>query len=159
MNCKSRDLELGTDGRRAVQRMVARRECARVAVAWQGYKSTMGVDQELLNIEAGFWLAAGDRDRYAERLAADAVHVFPGFGVVSRDDVLAGVAGADAWSSFAIEDPAVLVLSHDSAAIVYRAHAQREDQPSYDAAITSLYRRRDGTWELVVHQQTPLPGD
>jgi hypothetical protein len=76
-----------------------------------------------------------------------------------RDDVLAGVAGADVWSSFAIENPAVLALSDDSAAVVYRAHAQRQDQPPYEAAITSVYRRRDGTWELVVHQQTPLPGD
>jgi hypothetical protein len=119
----------------------------------------MEVRQQLLKIEEGFWRAAGDGDRYAEHLAADAVHVFPGWGIASRDAVLAGVSGADAWSSFAIEDPAVLILSDDTAALVYRAHAQRRDQPPYEAAITSVYRRRDGTWELVVHQQTPLYGD
>jgi len=53
----------------------------------------------------------------------------------------------------------VLALSDDTAALVYRAHAKRQDQPPYEAAITSVYRRRSGSWELVVHQQTPLDGD
>jgi hypothetical protein len=44
----------------------------------------MNVRQELLKIEEGFWRAAGDCDRYAEHLAADAVHVFPGWGVAAR---------------------------------------------------------------------------
>jgi Domain of unknown function (DUF4440) len=125
----------------------------------RGTKSAMKVREELLKIEEGFWHAAGDSDRYAEHLAADAVHVFPGWGVVSRDAVLAGVAGADAWSSFAIEDPAVLMLSDNTAALVYRTHARRQDQPPYEAAITSVYRRHNATWELVVHQQTPLTRD
>jgi hypothetical protein len=119
----------------------------------------MGSRQELLKIEEGFWRAAGDSDRYAEHLAADAVHVFPGWGVASREAVLAGVAKADPWTSFAIEEPEVLFLSDASAAVVYRAHAQRQGQPPYEAAITSVYRRCPGSWELVVHQQTPLPGN
>jgi hypothetical protein len=86
------------------------------------------------------------------------VHVFPGWGVASQEAVLAVVAEADPRKSFAIEGPEVLLLSDDGAAVVYRAQAQRQDEPPYEAAITSVYRRHDGTWELVVHQQTPLPG-
>jgi hypothetical protein len=119
----------------------------------------MDVRRELLAIEEGFWDAAGDREQYARNLAADAVHVFPGWGIATRDAVLTGVAEADPWSTFSVEDPKVLVLSHDTAAVVYRARAQRSDEPPYSAAISSVYRRRNGSWELVLHQQTLLSGD
>ncbi len=116
----------------------------------------MDVRRELIEVEEQFWRAAGDRDRYAEHLAADAIHVFPGWGVASREAVLRGVAEADRWKTFTIEDREVLMLGDDSAALVYRTCAERETGPAYEAAITSVYRRRDGSWELAVHQQTPL---
>lgn len=43
-------------------------------------------------------------------------------------------------------------------ALVYRTRARRENEPLYEAAITSVYRRRNGSWELAVHQQTPVSG-
>jgi hypothetical protein len=119
----------------------------------------MEIRSELLGIEEEFWQSAGDRDRYEANLAADAIHVFPGWGVAARESVLEGVAQADSWESFTIGDPDVVELSNDTAALVYRARAQRADEPPYDAAITSVYRRRNGHWELVLHQQTLLSGD
>jgi Domain of unknown function (DUF4440) len=111
---------------------------------------------ELLAIEETFWRAAGDRQRYGEHLAADAIHVFPGVGLLDRESILDGVEHAQPWRVFRIEDPRFIELD-GGAALIYRAHAQRAGGPTYAAAITSVYRRRDQSWELVVHQQTPLP--
>ena len=119
----------------------------------------MEASDELLAIEEDFWRAAGDRDRYSTHLAADAIHVFPGWGVADRDAVLAGVADAGPWRRFTIEHPRVVRLGDEVAALVYTADAERADQTPYKAAISSVYRRRGGTWELVLHQQTPLPAN
>jgi hypothetical protein len=116
----------------------------------------MSVRRELLEAEGEFWRAAGDRERYATNLAADAIHVFPGWGVAKREAVLSGVAEAEPWTTFSIEDPELLILSDESAALVYRARAQRGNEPPYEAAITSVYRRCDGSWKLALHQQTWL---
>jgi hypothetical protein len=111
---------------------------------------------QLLQLEEEFWQAAGDRRRYERNLAADAIHVFPGWGVANREAVLAGVAEADPWQGVEIDAPQVISLDGGAAALVYTASAQRSGQPPYEAAITSVYRCRGMTWELVVHQQTPL---
>jgi hypothetical protein len=70
--------------------------------------------------------------------------------------VLAGVADASPWRRSTIEHPRVVRLGDDAAALVYSAHAVRPGHTPYEAAISSVYRGRDGTWELVLHQQTPL---
>jgi hypothetical protein len=111
----------------------------------------------LLTIEKELWQAAGDPDRYGAHLAADAIHVFPGWGVAEREAILTGVADADPWEHFELEDVRMVVLDDDATALIYRASAQRAGQSSYQAAITSVYRRHNGAWELVLHQQTPLP--
>ena len=106
-------------------------------------------------LEEGFWRSAGDREGYARHLAVDAVHVFPGWGIVGRDQALTGVAAATPWEAFTIEEPHVVTLGDGAAALVYTAHAYRGGD-AYRAAITSVYERRDGRWQLVLHQQTPL---
>jgi uncharacterized protein DUF4440 len=114
------------------------------------------MDRELLELEEEFWRAAGSRERYEANVAPDAVHVFPGWGVTELDRVLMAVEEVEPWETFAIEDPRVVVLSDDSAALVYTARGQRAGREPYVAAMMSVYRRRDGSWELVLHQQTPL---
>ncbi len=116
----------------------------------------MSLKTELLELEDAFWRAAGDRERYAANLAPDAIHILPGWGVAGRDPVLDAVAGAEPWRTFAIDAPDVVSLGADAAALVYTARAQRAGSPVYAAAVTSVYRRRDGEWQLVLHQQTPL---
>jgi ketosteroid isomerase-like protein len=111
--------------------------------------------RELVALEELFWRAAGDRDAYASHLAGDALHVFPGWGVAERGAVLDGVAAAAPWTSFSIDEPRLVPLGDDAAALVYTARARRAGD-EYRAAVTSVYRRHDGGWRLVVHQQTPL---
>jgi hypothetical protein len=117
----------------------------------------MELARTLLALEEDFWRASGDRDRYEANLAADAVHVFPGWGIADPDRVLSAVEAVEPWETFEIEDAKVVRLGDDAAAIVYHARARRAGQPEYVAAIISVYRRRDDAWELVLHQQTPLP--
>ena len=117
----------------------------------------MTLEATLAQLEDEFWNAAGDRDRYAAALADDAVHVFPGWGIAQRNAVLDGVAAADPWERVEIDDPQVVPLGDDAAALIYEARAQRGDGSPYVAAITSVYRRAGNGWMLVVHQQTPLP--
>ena len=111
---------------------------------------------ELLELEEGFWRASGDRQRYEANLADDAVHVFPGWGIAEREPVLDEVVRAEPWERFEIDDPRIVELSDDVAALVYTASAQRAGQDEYRAAMMSVYRRKDDGWELVLHQQTPL---
>ena len=78
---------------------------------------------ELLALEEAVWRAAGDRNLYSDQLSDDAVHVFPGWGVAGRDAVLSGVASAAPWERFEVEDPRVLGLGEDTAALVYTCRA------------------------------------
>jgi ketosteroid isomerase-like protein len=111
--------------------------------------------RELVALEEDLWRAAGDAAAYASHLAGDAVHVFPGWGLAERDAVLDGVAAAAPWTSFSIEEPRILPLGDEAAALVYTARASREGT-EYRAGVTSVYRRDADGWRLVVHQQTPL---
>lgn len=117
----------------------------------------MVTTDELVALEEIFWQAAGgDRDLYDANLAPDAVHVFPGWGVTDRQRVLQAVENSRPWESFTIDDPQVVGLGDDAAVLVYTTKANRPGEPPYAAAITSVYRQRDGDWQLVLHQQTPL---
>jgi hypothetical protein len=111
----------------------------------------------LLALEEAFWRAAGSRDSYAAHLAADAVHVFPGWGVAEDNErVLRAVESVEPWERFSIDDVRFLHLGEGAAALVYTAHARRAGQDDYIAGMTSVYRRADEGWELVIHQQTPI---
>jgi hypothetical protein len=116
----------------------------------------LALKSDLVELERRFWRSAGDATAYAEWLAPDAVHVFPGWGVVDRTAALEGVDGAGPWEAFRIDDPRVVQLGVDTAALVYVAEARRPSEGTYRAAIASVYRRTSGGWQLVLHQQTPL---
>jgi ketosteroid isomerase-like protein len=112
---------------------------------------------DLIALEKGFWGAAGSRDSYDAHLAVDAVHVFPGWGATDDNErVLQAVETVEPWETFSIEDLRLVELGDQAAALVYTARARRTGQDEYVAAMTSVYRRADDGWELVIHQQTPL---
>jgi hypothetical protein len=114
-------------------------------------------ESPLLQLERHFWRSAGESALYGQHLAADALHVFPGWGIVEREAVLAGVSEAEPWESFHIEDVRVVDLGDSAAALVYEARARRPGKDTYRAAVTSVYRRDERGWSLVLHQQTALP--
>jgi hypothetical protein len=116
----------------------------------------MSLEEDLLALEERFWRAAGDGGFYREHFADDGLLVLPGgVGVLPKEVAITAVDAAGPWTSFAIEDVRFVRLGDDSAALVYRAQAARGDQP-YAALITSVYARRDGAWQLALHQQTAI---
>jgi hypothetical protein len=115
-----------------------------------------GLREELIALEREFWEAAGHPEFYEENLADDGVMAFS-IGVMGKDAVVESMVGASEWASFTIDDPRVVELGEDAAALVYTTEAYGlGDSDPYRAALTSVYVRRAGRWSLAVHQQTPL---
>lgn len=115
--------------------------------------------RELIELEEQGWRAlstAGDAGRkfYESVLREDAVMLFPGgMRIEGRAQILEAL-GSQPWQSFRIESPQVLSLSSSAASLIYKVTAQREGSAPYVALISSTYAR-SGTWQLVLHQQTP----
>jgi hypothetical protein len=50
----------------------------------------------------------------------------------------------------------VLALGEDAAALIYKVTAQRAGSESYTALVSSTYVRHGQTWQMALHQQTPV---
>ena len=97
---------------------------------------------------------------YAGVMTADAVMVLANGQVMSRNEVVAALSEAPSWSSYAIDDPRVVPIGADSAALVYIGTGRRDgDDPPFVGAMTSVYVRVLDTWKLALYQQTPVATD
>jgi ketosteroid isomerase-like protein len=113
----------------------------------------------LLELEEQGWQALSSPDPVPfceEWLADDALMIVPGM-VVDRATFLQAVAHEEPWASHRIEEPRTIELTDNSAALVYRVTARRDGQPEYAGLLTSVYAERGDGWQLVLHQQTPMP--
>ena len=109
-----------------------------------------------IDIERAFWSSSGDQEFYRTHVADEGLFVLS-MGVMSKDDVVTAMAVADPWESFEIGDPSWVPISEDVVGLVYEASARRApDDDEYRANILSVYRRQEGNWQLILHQQTPL---
>lgn len=113
---------------------------------------------KLVELEKGFWNAAGsDGSYYEENFAADGVMVLPfEGGTLNKTQTIETVKQAGAWSGFDITQPRLFDISENETFLLYKANGRRADGQEYYALISSLYRRHGSGWELVFHQQTPL---
>jgi hypothetical protein len=113
----------------------------------------------LLDLEERGWQAMSSTsptDFFEEWLADDVLMVVPGM-VIDRDTFLAAVRGEPPWKTHLITEPRVITFTDECAALLYQVTAQRDGQAPYVALMTSVYARRNGSWRLVLHQQTPAP--
>ena len=113
--------------------------------------------EHLVDLERQGWeaLASGRGGAYyREHLTQDALMAFP-FGVMQREDTVAAMESAPPWASYEMQDPHVITLTPDSGIVLYSVVAQRAGQEPYTATISSTFVRRDGSWKLAFHQQTP----
>jgi hypothetical protein len=113
----------------------------------------------LLELEEQGWQALSSPEpvKFCDGwLADDAMMIVPGM-VIDRGTFLEAVAHEQPWESHRIEEPRVVQLTDDSAALVYRVKAQRDGQPEFSGLLTSMYVKRAGRWQLALHQQTPMP--
>ena len=118
----------------------------------------MSAHDILLALEEQGWraLSSGNGgDFYRRYLTDDALMIFPGGSVLSREAVLQVIDSAPPWSWFRIDEARVVPLTDDSAIVAYRATAQREGQAEYSALMSSVYVSREGSWKVAFHQQTP----
>jgi hypothetical protein len=113
------------------------------------------VTDRLLELETGFWNAAGDGTFYREHMASDGLCVLP-VGVLDREATVEAVANSDPWDEVELTDVTTLDLGDDEAALCYRAEARRGNNGDYVALISSVYTRIAGEWKLNLHQQTPI---
>jgi hypothetical protein len=117
------------------------------------------VTDRLLELEERGWQALSSPDplKFCEEwLADDAVIIVPGM-VIDRATFLQAVAHEQPWASHHIEEPLSIRLTNETAALVYGVRARRDGQPEFAGLLTSVYVKRRGRWQLVLHQQTPTP--
>jgi hypothetical protein len=95
-----------------------------------------------------------DQDFYRGYLADDAVAILPA-GVFDKAAVVAALGGSQVpFQSSRIDDTRVVVLGPDAGVVTYRAILA-----SGPVFVTTVYARRNGTWQGVLYQQTPLDAD
>lgn len=116
---------------------------------------------EILDLETRGWRAlSGDPGQgaafYQSVLHDDCVMVFPGGLVIEGKQAILDSMDAPPWESFAMQEPRLLDISAEVKTLAYRATAQREGQPPYQAMISSTYVLDQEGWKLVHHQHTPV---
>lgn len=115
----------------------------------------MSLIDDLLAIERRFWAAGGDPDFYRDHFADGGRCVF-GPGIMDKDMVVAAMEQATPWTEVAIDGEDVTAIDDDAVALVYHAVARRApEDPPYDVNVGSVYVRRDGRWQLFLHQHAP----
>lgn len=115
--------------------------------------------EQLIALEQEGWesLTSGHaREFYDHVLAHEAVMVFP-FGVMERNDAIDGMAESRRWRDYELDDVTVHDLGSGVAVVAYRVHAQRVDEPPFEAMLASTYVRVDDGWQMMLHQQSPTP--
>jgi hypothetical protein len=113
-------------------------------------------EQELLDLKQAALDASArhDADHYRRYLADDAVAATPA-GIADKESVVAAVR-TGGFRSIAVRDTKVVILDQDAGMVTYRA-TYATDSGNRDVFVSTVYRRRNGTWQGVLYQQTPLP--
>jgi hypothetical protein len=109
---------------------------------------------ELWNLEERFWTGGGDSARGLT--AKGAVFVFPyPAGILQGDAMWERMARAPRWRSVLMSDR-VITRQGGTAVLAYRASAEREGAPIYEALCASTYLCDEDAWVLMAHQQSPV---
>lgn len=112
------------------------------------------IEATLLGLKDQALAATRDRDQdfYRGYLADDAIAVLPA-GVFDKAAVVAALGAARVpFQSSKVENTQVIVLNPDAGVVTYRA-----ELASGQVFVTTVYARRNGVWQGVLYQQTPLP--
>ncbi|MGO3189791.1 MAG: DUF4440 domain-containing protein [Microbacterium sp.] len=115
---------------------------------------------DLIEIEHDGWRSLRDGtggEFYGDIMTADGVMILAHGFALTRAEVIASLADAPPWERYEIEDPRVISLSQDVAAVVYKGCGFRLDETPFIALMSSTYVRLKGRWRLAIYQQTPIP--
>lgn len=106
-------------------------------------------------MEERMW--TGGADELAAALDPTCLMVFPApAGILTAKAAVAALDSAPRWRSIVMSERQIGRPADDLIVLAYRAIGARDDAPLYRARCSSTYRRADGDWRLVQHQQTPM---
>jgi hypothetical protein len=113
-------------------------------------------DRRVREFETSLWL--GGEDVYRDRVSPECVMVLPEPPfAMSGEEAIEAVASTPRWSEVELSALRISRPQEGMIVIAYEARAARGEQ-SYRAWCTSTYRRLEHErWEVVQHQQSPLP--
>lgn len=119
----------------------------------------MSLLEEISEIENDGWraLCDGTADTFYSRLMTDdALMVLADGSAMDRHAVAEALSQAPPWRTYHLSDQR-LIDAGDVAVLVYVGTAYRhgDDEP-FVATMSSVYRRVDGSWRLVLYQQTAV---
>ncbi len=121
----------------------------------------MNDSQQFIDLERGFWAAAGDPDggKYYEDNFDDAgilILPFDG-GMLDKASVIPMISESAPWKKYDITNSKVLHIDDNSVELCYEVQASHGDD-KFHAYVGSVYVRREGKhWKMLTHQQTALP--
>jgi hypothetical protein len=88
-------------------------------------------------------------------LDAEAVMVFASpVGILAGADIAHSMEGAPRWTDIRMTERVIGRPMPDVVVLAYRGEGRRGDADPYIAYCSSVWRRDDGNWRLVQHQQT-----
>jgi ketosteroid isomerase-like protein len=127
---------------------------------------TKAVEKQLIELERSYWQALKDNDvAVVARLTADPCIVTgpQGIGDLSRKSMIEMMKNANyTLDAFELDDDMkVRMLDDDVAVIAYQVHEEFtvDGKPvTLDAAESSTWVRRDGSWVCALHTES-LKGD
>jgi hypothetical protein len=123
----------------------------------EGANSMDRVRGELLDIESGFWRAAGNPGYYETMVVDEGIFILPfRGGILDKHQTIRLVEQSPPWTDFSIDEPVLIGIDPRTIALTYAGRGQRNDQDDYHALVTSIYVLRDDGWRLILHQQTPI---
>src|SRR5689334_6299506 len=99
----------------------------------------MGLLEALSSREEEGWKALSEgraAEFYGREMVEEAVMVLPMPSVLDKAEAVAAMSQSPPWASYRLEEPRLVRLGPDSAALIYRATAQREGSRPYRALMT-----------------------
>lgn len=112
-------------------------------------------DDRVWTFEESLWTA--DAEHYRESIDDECLMVLPAPPfVMSGQQAVQAVSETPRWSKVELSERQVKRPQEGLIVIAYKAHAERDGIPPYEAHCTSTYRRLSHeNWKVVQHQQTP----
>ena len=114
----------------------------------------------ITTLEKAFWNANVERDlKFFDAVLADDALTIAGFGFADKRTIIHSIAlGAIRFAAYTMSGVQVRPLGEDAASISYRCVIQAavQGQPhTIVVNVTTIHARREGMWQIVLHQQTP----
>lgn len=110
-------------------------------------------NDDIWQCEERFWLDG--QTFYRKHMDANAQMVFPDpIGILKGTEILKSLAGSPRWETVEFQEQSC-IQARDTTVLAYRATGKRAGATPYSALCSSTYVRRDVTWMLISHQQTP----